>query len=178
MEKRKIEILVGPPASGKSTYAKMLVEEQGFFRVNKDDLRRMLYGKQFVQEYEAIVEMVQRSVIYRLIHSWKSVVIDNTNLNTNSRQSLLLSIFTMFHDIRMSEYEIVYNDSFCDVPLAELVSRDKAREYSVGMDVLCDMHDLRNNYLAEKGEGLIGTEVERILAMHEKALDSSPSQRA
>ena len=39
---KKLLMLKGLPASGKSTYAKELVKEQGFVRANKDDLRAML----------------------------------------------------------------------------------------------------------------------------------------
>ena len=51
MAKLKIVMLKGLPASGKSTLAKMLAES-GYYRINKDDIRKMLFGDTYKKKHE------------------------------------------------------------------------------------------------------------------------------
>lgn len=80
---KKVKVLQGLPGSGKSTIAKNLVRENGdFVRVNKDDLRNMLYGGVWKPEREQGVLETERNIAeYFLVHEHKSVIVDDTNLN-------------------------------------------------------------------------------------------------
>lgn len=77
----KVLILQGLPASGKSTVAKNLVMEEGFVRVNKDDLRAMMYGDSFSKRSEKAVCSIRDKIINDTLKRGGNVVVDDTNFN-------------------------------------------------------------------------------------------------
>ena len=83
--KRARPVLVitrGIPASGKTTWAKQWAAGgPDRVRVNRDDLRHLLYDR-YVLPYqeEKVVTEVQNRMVERLLKSGKSVVVDDTNL--------------------------------------------------------------------------------------------------
>jgi len=50
MKHLTVLLLKGLPASGKSTYAKSLSSTCNYIRVNKDDLRAMMFGGNWTKE--------------------------------------------------------------------------------------------------------------------------------
>jgi predicted kinase len=82
----------GIPGSGKSTWAKaQLAEEPGrWCRINKDDLRLMLYGASTYcdpatqKEREAFVHEMQEHALRTALRKGKDVILDNTHLPGDS----------------------------------------------------------------------------------------------
>lgn len=75
-------ILVGPPASGKSTYAKQLVKEnEGWIRLCRDDFRLMWKSSQLMpKELESfLTTIIINTLIENSLSINKNVVIDATN---------------------------------------------------------------------------------------------------
>lgn len=76
-----LTITRGLPGSGKTTWAK---EQQasGFLRVNRDDIRRMLFGKpDYSSKQEKLVTQVQRDTIKAAFKAgFTDVIADDTNL--------------------------------------------------------------------------------------------------
>jgi predicted kinase len=72
----------GLPASGKTTWAKSWVAEDpaSRARVNRDDIRFMLFGKYYGVDENAVTK-AQHSAVKSLLESGKDVVVDDTNLN-------------------------------------------------------------------------------------------------
>jgi predicted kinase len=79
----KVEMLVGIPGSGKSTYAKQVVakDPNNWVRVNNDDLRAMMNGNVWSADYEKMVTDARNYLIRDALKRGKNVIIDNLNLN-------------------------------------------------------------------------------------------------
>jgi predicted kinase len=79
----KVEMLVGMPASGKSTYAKQVVSKDpnNWVRVNNDDLRAMMNGSVWSADYEKMITDARNYLIRDALKRGKNVIIDNLNLN-------------------------------------------------------------------------------------------------
>lgn len=77
----KMIVLTGPPASGKSTLARVLVEEESpAIIVNRDDIRDMC-GKYWVPEREDLITKLENGAVIAGLESGYNVIIDATNLN-------------------------------------------------------------------------------------------------
>lgn len=91
-------VFSGIPGSGKTTEALKLMEEyraQGkrVLRVNRDDLRTMLFGETYhdgppITDHEVDVSSLQYSLLHRGLERAWSVISDDTNLNAGSIKSL------------------------------------------------------------------------------------------
>ena len=79
---QKVTILQGLPASGKSTYAKKLVNAnpENTIIVNRDSIREGL-GKYWVPSRECLVTQIEQFMIKEALLKRYNVIIDATNLN-------------------------------------------------------------------------------------------------
>ena len=84
---KRIFVLQGLPASGKSTLAqKIIAGNPSAVRVNKDSLRKMLFGWQrdratFDKAQERLVQQTEDKMIADFVQRGLDVVVDDTNLN-------------------------------------------------------------------------------------------------
>lgn len=135
----KLLMLIGLPASGKSTYAKELARS-GYVRTNKDELREMLNGGKWSRGNEKEVIKLRDHIISEALYDGKSVVVDDTN-------------FAPVHRERLKElakkYSATFEAKFFDTPLEECIKRDAKRPNGVGKDVIMKMY---NEYLKPKPE--------------------------
>ena len=131
MKKPMIMMLKGLPASGKTTYAETLVDD-GWLRVNKDDLRAMLNNGRWSKSNEGFVLSLRDEIIIRGLVSGKNVVVDDTNLNPK-------------HAIQLrsiaEDFDADFEEKFFDVPLEVCVSRNEARYDSVPTKVILNMYE-------------------------------------
>lgn len=126
----KLLMLKGLPASGKTTYAKELVNK-GWKRVNKDDLRSMIDDGQWSKKNEVSIVATQELTVQSLLSNGNNVVIDDTN-------------FFEPHEKRWRElaekYKATFEVKFFDVPVEECIARDAKRgDKSVGVTVIREM---------------------------------------
>ena len=119
----KIEILVGIPGSGKSTYAKQVVAQDpnNWVRINNDDLRAMMNGSVWSQEYEKIITDCRNYLIRDALKRGKNLIIDNLNLNRRHFDDVCKIAKSVNTDVQ------VYEKSFY-VDLEEAIARDAKRE--------------------------------------------------
>lgn len=131
----KVLFLKGLPASGKSTYAKELVDTQkNWKRVNKDDIRAMLDNSKWSKANEKMVIQVRDSIILTAITSGYNIVIDDTNLSPTH-------IPHIKEIIEHTGLNVEYEEKFFDTPLAECIRRDMLRPNPVGKKVIRRMYD-------------------------------------
>lgn len=131
---RKLIVLRGLPASGKSTWAKDYVERNpGWIRVNKDDLRTMLHNGVWSMEYEQAVICARDAIIVGALLKDINVIVDDTNFNSA-------------HVTHIMELCKTHNTSFevkdFDVDLSDCLRRNAERPESsrVPDKVILDMY--------------------------------------
>lgn len=128
----KLIICRGIQASGKSTWATSWVAEspETRIRVNRDDIRFMLFGKYHGVPEDAVTR-VQEAILVSAMKAGQDVVLDNTNLNSQHVRRVL---DTASH----YNYEVEVRDFPVDVE--EAVLRDSQRVRQVGETVIRDFY--------------------------------------
>lgn len=129
----KILILIGIPASGKSTWAKEYVRKNAnYVRVNRDDFRKMLKNAQMCEN--KIEDMITGLVLQTIETSLMKklhVIVDNTNL----KRKYIDEIIEKFKYTADIDYQIF------DISLNKAIERDNAREDKVGEGVIKKMYE-------------------------------------
>lgn len=128
---KKLILMQGLPASGKSTKAKELVAA-GAVRINKDLLRTMLHFDAFSRDNETVTFLVSQAIAVELLLQEKTVVIDDTNLNPKT-----VSGWRTLAAGADAPLEIIV----VDTPVEECIRRDALRtgKEKVGEKVIRDM---------------------------------------
>lgn len=118
---RKITVLIGLPASGKSTYAKTI---DGAIVLSSDEIRKELYGDESIQGNPKEVFSTLHTIMEDKLHSKDAhIVIDATNMNRFERSSYVKAATNYNCD----ELEaIIFKTS-----VAECVRRNEARDRKV-----------------------------------------------
>lgn len=133
MKNRKVLILSGCPASGKSTWATNFIQKNsGWVIVSRDNYRYMLKNRGSVEPKieKLITKMCNHAIISALVAN-ENVIVDNTH----TKESHINDIISLVEHYADVDY------MFFDVPLKELLERDSTRERSVGADVIKKMYD-------------------------------------
>lgn len=129
---KKLLMLRGLPACGKSTYAFELVAGGGWLAVTKDDIRKGLEqgGWVWSQENERDVEKLRDQQIELALKAGLNVVSADTN-------------FARKHKARLEQLALKHNVVFevkdLKVDVEECIRRDKLRENGVGEGVIRKM---------------------------------------
>lgn len=123
----KILVLCGPPASGKSTYAREFIKgKTDWVIVNRDSLREGR-GEYWVPSQEDYISDLEEFSIRAAIKRNYNVIIDATNLNPKTREKWVRLAAETKSLIEFKEFY---------VPFKEALERDKNRERSVGEKIL------------------------------------------
>lgn len=120
---KKILVLQGAPASGKTTFAKeWLASHPGWVRVNRDDIRSSM-NDTWSRDLENHVIDIENFIITSSLNKEKSVIVDDTNLNPGTIQSLrdLANIYEC--EIEFKEFRIDFRTA---------LERDSQRENRIG----------------------------------------------
>jgi predicted kinase len=144
MEKNLIvEILVGIPASGKSTYSQDRVRnDSSWSRVNRDDFRFMLKNAPVCEpKVEKIISKLMYASIDALLAKNLNVIVDNTHLKAKYINELIAYV----------EHRADVHFRIFDISLDKALERDSKRTKKVGEQVIKKMYveykDLIDSYL-------------------------------
>ena len=131
---KKVLILQGLPASGKSSFAKelLLANPGRWVRTNKDLLREMAHASYWSKGNEKFVLKLRDTAILMALEEGKHVVIDDTNFGHN---------IDRIQELVKGKARVIINDSFLKVPVEECIRRDLLRPKSVGKDVIMKMYN-------------------------------------
>lgn len=154
----------GLPASGKSTYAKELVDsgKGKWIRVNKDSLRTMLHFDKFNGKNEDATFASELLIAGFMLQMGLNVVVDDTNFNPK--------VFGKWFELAEKVGAELDSKTF-DTDWKECIYRDRHREKSVGDHVIYKMA-LQYQLIEpeEFGKGLIVTDIDGTLANIEHRL--------
>lgn len=115
----KLTMMRGLPGSGKTTKARELVRESGNAgRINRDDLRAMLFDSVWSGKREGVVVECEKAVAKILLDNKLTPVIDDTNLSTKH--------LGMWHTFAGVE-GVAFHSVDMKVSLEECVRRDLSR---------------------------------------------------
>jgi predicted kinase len=143
---KKILILRGLPASGKSTYAKKILTDNphAWKRLNKDELRAMLDDSAHTPANEQFVNRIRDILLMEALKARKNVIIDDTNL-TEKPIEQITQVAKKYTEQSGIQVHIEIKDIV--TPLEECLKRDALREKKVGSEVIMQMyrtHVLKN----------------------------------
>lgn len=130
---KKVIFLKGLPASGKSTYAKKLVDEHPgtYKRISKDDLRSMLDHGKWSKGNEKFILKTRDSLILSALEQGYHPIIDDTNLHPKHEQTIRELIKNL---------AIIEIKDFTNIPLETCIERDRQRANYVGEQVIRRMY--------------------------------------
>ena len=131
---KKVLILQGLPASGKSQFAKelLLANPGRWVRTNKDLLREMAHASYWSKGNEKFIRSLRNTTILMALEAGKHVVVDDTNFGKNIAQ---------ITELVKGKARVIVDDSFLKVPVEECIRRDLLRPKSVGKDVIMSMYN-------------------------------------
>jgi predicted kinase len=137
MKELKVLILIGVPASGKSTWSLDFVRKNpDWVRVSRDDFRFMLKGQPVCDpKIEFLINTLQDTVILDSLAKGLNVVIDNTNL----KKKYIEHFAKLVQPYASVEFQVF------DISLDEALERDESREKKVGKEVLERMFNQYEN---------------------------------
>lgn len=125
----KLIITRGVPASGKTTWAlEWLAEESETkrVRINRDDIRHMLFGKYTGVDEFAVTKM-QESLLRAGMKNGYDIVLDNTSLYNKHVKDVLKIARDFFYEVEYKDFEVT---------MEEAIARDSKRERQVGEEVI------------------------------------------
>lgn len=140
MKQKELIFLKGLPASGKSSYAKEVMEKlpNKYKRVNKDDLRSAIDFSVYNKNNEKFINNLEEHIIKEAFRSGYSVIWDNTHIIQKHEQRAKRIIDELKKEnINISLKVLFFNNYTLD----ELIKRDLQRSNSVGEKVIKDMHN-------------------------------------
>ena len=131
---KKVLILQGLPASGKSHFAReILLKEPGrWVRTNKDLLREMCHASYWTKSNEKFIIQIRDETILRALEAGKHVIVDDTNFGHNIEH---------IKQLVKGKAQVEVNNSFLKVPVEDCIKRDLLRPRSVGKDVIMKMYN-------------------------------------
>ena len=162
---KKILILRGLPASGKSTFCRELLQkESNWKRVNKDTLRECMDYSKWSPENETFINNIQKFIITASLKKGYNVVCDNTNLSSKAYKEI--------YDIAKEIGDIEVEEKIFEEDLLTCLSRDAFRTASVGKDVITNMYNkyLKKGYPKPKKEYFPPIKNDFIQAEQDKSL--------
>jgi predicted kinase len=137
----KLTILIGCPASGKSTYAEWIVKsEPKTFRISRDEIRFSQFQEAMEPEAEKMISKMVYEQVKALLSSGWNVVLDSCN----TKMEYIKSNIGDYQELANIEFKLF------DLPLEELYERNAKRERNVPKKVIDSMYhqlqSLKNNF--------------------------------
>jgi predicted kinase len=124
----------GLPASGKSTWAKKHVQDRtNWIRISNDEMRVCFFNRLFSKGDTDAINKLRMNLVRFAMDQKLNIVVDNVNLHPKHEQQLRTLCGENNYKFKIQ--------SFCDVPLAECLRRNKLRTGSVPAAVVIGMYN-------------------------------------
>lgn len=130
---RNILVLVGIPASGKSTFSKHFIKTYpNYLRINRDDIRKMLKDSPLLDtKGEDIVTAIEFNAVENALAKGFDIIWDNTHVKLKYIEQII-NKFSDSANIHFKKF---------DIDLKTAIERDSKRENPVGETVIKRMQD-------------------------------------
>jgi predicted kinase len=139
-------MMVGLPASGKTTLSKIIVKNTPFTIISLDDIRLELYGSEEIQtDHKRVFEIMEYRTLKEL-KAGNNVIYDATNIYKKNRLKLLEKLA----DIQCSK-ECVY----IDTGLKRCLFQNRNRKRNVPKDAIKRMNKKIQKPTAKEGWNII-----------------------
>jgi predicted kinase len=135
-----VVLVCGLPGSGKSHFARTYFMNSGRKRVNRKEIRRLLFEMtafgqkwseaEFDSQDEFLVKHVERKIVEHLLQSKQKVLIDNTHISRESRKTFV----TIAHQAGKSIGAI-----FLDTPVIRCLERNRSRDDAIPERVISNL---------------------------------------
>jgi len=132
----KIIMLIGAPASGKSTHAEKLAAEHNAVILSTDRIRAALYGKESIQGSWSDIESILYKDIKNAIKANKNIILDSTHYKKEFRAKIINKFSWDVLGANSSEFSAYY----FNYPFHLIYSRNKNRPRRVPFEVLAAMY--------------------------------------
>lgn len=143
----KAIITVGISASGKTTFAKTLVE-QGWVDINRDWIRFNVVcpgtdwsNYKFTNKREQDVTVVQEDMVMDAFSKGQNIIISDTNLNPKIRNKWVQTLSDLGFEVEIKDFPVT---------LEEAYKRDTLRANGVGRDVIYTQYKKWLEYTGRK----------------------------
>lgn len=124
---KALVLLVGPPASGKSTWGKKFAADNQIEYVSTDEIRGQIGMSEADQSVSAQAFAIARRKVSEALKAGKSAMIDATNVNRKSRKDWI----NMGRDADAFIIAVTF-----EIPTEELYRRDAQRSRHVGPEII------------------------------------------
>jgi len=124
-----IILVCGLPGSGKSHFSRTFFRDTGRKRINRKEIRRLLYemttfGEKWSEELfnkhdESLVKHVERKMLEHLLQNKQKVLIDNTSVTSSSRKTYIDAAKQLRKTIGVI---------FLKIPVQKCLERNRSRE--------------------------------------------------
>ena len=132
----KIIMLIGAPASGKSTAAEKIAAENNAVILSTDKIRAELYGAENIQGNWRDIEAVLYDRIKDAIKTDKNIILDSTHYKKEYRAKIIKEFSWDVLGANSSEFSAY----FFNYPFSVIYKRNKERARRVPFDVLAAMY--------------------------------------
>ena len=130
MNKIKLIMMIGAPASGKSTAAEKLAVKYDAAIISTDRIRAALYGAEHIQGNWQDIEAVLYDRIKNAIKQNKNIILDSTHFKKEYRAKIIKNF------AKYSEFSAYY----FNYPFCVIYKRNKERARRVPFNVLSAMY--------------------------------------
>lgn len=141
---QKVIITRGLPSSGKTTWAYQHIQKhREFVRINKDDLRSMLYGDAWTVKQERFILAARDGLLCHYLLNGKSVIIDDTNFHPKHIAKIKELAAHCESQLNFPDggKRIVVEVKDFEIDVEEAIKRDLKRARSVGERVIRQMYN-------------------------------------
>lgn len=147
---RRIYVLRGLPASGKSTWAINWVklDPAHRLRINKDLLRSM-FGFTWGIKSETVTYEAYMKILYEAMNQGFDVVMDSTHLKPTSVYEIHSEVHNFNKD--NGKYQYIIEEKWFPLSVSKCITRDSKRDKPVGDKVIMNMFEKHKNLLTFHG---------------------------
>ena len=131
MNKPILYVMMGLPASGKSTFADEIATSQNATIISSDAIRKEWYGDENIQGNPAKIFEEMRKRTVSVLENGRSVIYDATNLTLKSR-----SFLRNYSPLLKIRHKIKINGVLCVTPFDVCCERNSKRERVVPMEAM------------------------------------------